>query len=238
MHYSSLRRSSDPLVLDSCIEILKDDKDAISSEEEVTYYGVRFHLNSENIPAIMQAQANRNQLQIPATLLADFRYYLLFGQPGGVFSGLSFCSYYQQGEIREALMRSFISLDADSIHQIHQDCLQDAQFALNFTSAHYWLIHQLMRRLRLDATRWVNSAAWGISLPTVAATVLARLDAFLDNPWMFLFPPLMAWFLQGGIKQILLLIFPPIYRWCWRQIFSENPWVRKVFFNLISRLGW
>lgn len=243
-----MAQTKESLTLPSCIKVVKDKPGTNPSRQKGTlipgqtnYYGVNFNLNDTYLQEIQQAIANGSRLAVDSATLLDLRYYILFGENSSLPSGLTFCSYYQTGNSNQALMRSYIALDGDSIHQIRHDCLEDKQFALAVTYAHHWLINQLMDQLRARTQFWLDYISWGVSLPIAMATVINYWQQLLEEPWKLVLPPLMAWLLQDGFKRLIRLILPRLKRWFWRLLLSgaifRHPVVRKSVFRIINQLG-
>ena len=238
---SDVKQSQRVLKLPLCIQVIKDEVGLASPSHQINYHGVSFYLSAEIIGKIQQAMVEGKRLSVESSLLSDLRYYILFGQGNGLPSGITFCSFYQSSDSSKALVRSFIALDGDSIHQICDDCLTNPQFALTINSAHHWLINQLISQLRLNVDEWLNTLALSISLPTVIASVIAHWEKFREDPWLFLFPPVMAWLLFNGLKRLLILMLPFLRRWCWRWLLS-NSWFRhpitqKIALKALNILG-
>ena len=243
-----MAQTKQSLTLPSCIRVVKDETETNPSRQkgtpdpkQINYYGVNFNLNEQYLQQIQQAITNGSKLAVDATTLLDLRYYILFGENSSLPSGLTFCSYYQTGNDYQLLMRSYIALDGDSIHQIRHDCLEDRQLALAITYAHHWLINQLMDQLRASTRFWLDYLSWSVSLPIAMATVINYWQQLLEEPWKLVLPPLMAWLLQDGFKRLLRLILPRLKRWFWRLLLSgaifSNPVVRKYVFRIINQLG-
>lgn len=233
---------TDPvLALPSCIKVIKEEVGLPTSPSQQYYHGIYFYLSAKTLGQIQQAITNGQRLSVESTLLSDLRYYSLFGQNSSFPSGLTFCSFYQTPDSNQALVRSFIALDGDSIHQICHDCLANPQFALQINLAHHWLINQLISQLRLDFDKWLNTLSWSISIPTVMVTVIGYWERFTEDFWLVVFPPVMAWLLQDGIKRFLMFIFPFLRRWCVGWLLSSswfrNPITQKIALRILRRLG-
>ena len=214
---------------------IKVDKERIS-RKRVLFHGIRFILDKDTLTAIQQAQETGRQLYISRELLADLRYYALTDGENRLQSGLTFCTYYRRGGSEEALMRSVISTDGDIFHQIKSNCLERPKFCLQIASAHYWLIDQLLGRLRFRALLKLNQLSWGLSLVIVAATVIPYLQQLTAvNPWMLLAPVVMSWLLQ----RLLRLLLPIVGGWILRQLLSDllsrSPLDKKLAKGI---LGW
>lgn len=237
---SSVIRAHYPSQLSSCIKVIKEGVGMIPRDGDAIYHGVHFYLNEKTLAQAQLKQANREKLPINAETLTNLRYYALFGHQDTLATGLTFSTYYQEAS-RKPLMRSFVALDGDSIHQICQDCLQDEKLALDLALAHHWLIHQLLKQLHPDITGWLNWLAWTVSIPAVTATVLDRLEQFLNDPWMFILPPIVAWLLQDGIKRTLAFLLPVIGRWLLRWLlrgsWANTPQMRGLVVWIMRWLG-
>lgn len=207
----------DSLNLEPYIQV---DRQRIGRSRE-QFYGIRFTLNQDILTAIQQAQQTGRGLYVSRQLLADLRYYALLDGERRLQSGLTFCTYYLQGDVTEALMRSVISIDGDILYQIKRSCLEHPNFCSQIASAHHWIIAQLLGQLRFRVLLRLNQLAWGLSVLIVAATVIPHIWQFLINPWMFLAPVVMAWLLQVGLRRLLRLILPTLSRWAWRRLLSS-----------------
>ncbi|MGK7878248.1 MAG: hypothetical protein AB4426_34575 [Xenococcaceae cyanobacterium] len=229
---------SRPLVLESCIEITREN----ITRKRVVFHGVCFHLNQDSLRKVEQAKENNCQLNLAPLLLADWRYYALVDRQSLLQSGLTFCTYYQQDDSEEAMMRSVISLDGNIIHQISSDCLKNSEFSRQITSAHYWLIEQLLLKLRLEVQGWLNWLSWSLSLLILAAVLLLNLEQLTPiNPIMLLALLLMCWLLQWGIKRLLGWLLPLLRRWLLRELlfglFSRRQRTRKIVWDILGRMG-
>jgi len=206
------------LNLDPYIQV---DKEQIT-RKRVLFHGIHFHLDKDILTSIQQAQETGRPLEISHQLLADLRYYALIDGESRLQSGLTFCTYYLRGGVEEALMRSVISTDGDIIHQIKSDCLERPKFCYTIASAHYWLIDQLLSQLRLRVLLKVNLLSWALSILITAGTVIPYIQQLMQSsPWMLLTPVVMSWFLQVGLKRLLMLLLPSVGRWALRQLLAR-----------------
>jgi len=216
------------------------DKEQIT-RKRVLFHGIHFHLDKDILASIQQAQETGRPLEISRQLLADLRYYVLIDGESRLQSGLTFCTYYLRGGTEEALMRSVISTDGDIIHQIKSDCLERPNFCCRIASAHYWLIDQLLSQLRLRALLKVNLLSWGLSIAITAGTVIPHIQKFMQtSPWMLFAPVVMSWFLQVGLKRLLILLLPTVRRWALRQVLarllSQSPLDKKIAKGILAWL--
>ncbi|NEO99428.1 MAG: hypothetical protein F6K58_12260 [Symploca sp. SIO2E9] len=217
------------------------DKERVSPSR-VQLHGIRFNLDQNLLLEIQQAQDIGRKLEITRHLLADLRYYALIGFGNLSQSGLTFCTYYDKGNgFQEAMMRSVISIDGDIIHQIRNDCLENQDFGYQLASAHYWLIDQLLAKLRIGALLNLNQLSWGLSGLSVAGSVIPYIQNILDNPWLLLAPPVMLWLLQQGFKRLLRPIVPVFGRWVlrrlWTSLLSSKLWENRIARGILGWLG-
>ncbi|MFW6358100.1 MAG: hypothetical protein ACOC0N_02620 [Chroococcales cyanobacterium] len=232
--------ASDELVLESCVEVIKEKV----TSRRVEYHGVRFLLDKDALLKIEQAKATRQKLEISDNLLSDFRYYVFFSPQAHLQSGFTFLTYYSEPNSSEILIRSVISLDGEVIQQVRGDCLKDPQFALKITSAHYWLIDQLLGQLRRrKSLLWVEIVAAILSVIIVFLSVLLNLDTFFAlHPLIRYFGALlMALFLQLGLKYLILFLLPTFSMILLRQLFfgrfSHRERNRKMALKILARIG-
>jgi len=187
----------------------------------VLFHSISFHLESELLTKIQQAQQIGCSLEISSKFLADLRYSVLVDGENCLQTGLTFYTYYWQDGSEEALMRSVIAIDGDILHQIQSGCLQEPQFCQQIASAHYWLIEQLLSQLRLGAVVHLNSFAWVMSSVTTTPIAITNLENLLQGePWMWLIPVVMLWLLKLVWQVLLSWVFPMISRWFFRRLLS------------------
>lgn len=206
------------------------------------FHGIRFNLDQNILIEIQQTQDVGRKLEISRHLLADLRFYALVGFGNLCQSELTFCTYYDIGNnSQEAIMRSVISIDGDIFHQIRNDCLENPDFGYQLASAHYWLIDQLLAKLRIGALLNLNRLSWGLSGITVAGSVMPYVQEILDNPWLLLGPPVMLWLLQQGFKRLLRPMLPVFSRWAlrrlWASLLSSQLWEHKIARGILGWLG-
>lgn len=210
------------LKIESCIQV---DKERIGRKRALIH-GIRFNLDEDTLERIQRDRDTGCNLKISRELLADLRYYALIEGENRLQSGLTFCTYYRSGDSEEALVRSVISTDGDIIHQIQSKCLERPDFCHQIVSAHYWLVDELLYRLRLRALIRLTVLSWVLSLVSVAATLIPYVHPLMQvNPWALLLPVLMSWLLQVVIQRLLRWFLPPVGRWA----------LRRIFLGLLSR---
>ncbi|NET58654.1 MAG: hypothetical protein F6K47_21610 [Symploca sp. SIO2E6] len=207
----------------------------------VLLHSISFHLESELLTQIQQAQQTGSTLEISPELLTNLRYSALIDGENCLQTGLTFCTYYWQDGSEEALMRSVIATDGDILHQIRSDCLQEPQFCHQITGAHYWLIEQLLRQLRLGTLVNLNPLAWVLSLLTTVPIALTNLEKLLQgDPWMWLIPLVMSSLLKLVWQMLLSWFLPTVSRWFFRRLLSsllspnqmEHRMARKVLYQI------
>lgn len=227
----------DNLNLESCILVEKEK----IGRKRMLFHGIRFNLDRDSLEQIEQAQATGRPLSISRELLSDLRYYALIDGENRLQSGLTFCTYYVLGDSEEALMRSVIATDGDIIHQIKSDCLERPDFCRQITSAHYWLIDQLLGQLRLGILVRLNQLSWGLSLLIVGASAIPYIKQLMQvSPWLLWTPVVISWLLQVALKRLLyFFILPTVGRWALRHLLLRLL-SRKSLDKRIAKgfLGW
>lgn len=218
--------------VESCIQIQKE---KITSRK-VLFHSINFYLNQETLSLCGAVKESGDPLQFQSSFLTDLRYYAIFQ------TTLTFVTVYQAEESEQVMIRSLVSLDGDATNQVCQACLEKPQFALQITSIHHWLIHQLMRQLRFQAERWTNGFSWLISSLLTGASVLLNLSQFQEmHPTFWLLPLAMSWLLQQGIKRLLRWRMPSLHRWLLRQLllgwFSRGQRLRNMALGLLEWFG-
>lgn len=174
---------------------------------ESLWEGICLNLDKSSLVAIERAKTDGSQLYLSPQQQTDLRCYILFEGKNYLFS-----TYYEE----EAIVRSSIFLDGEIIHQISNNSLEEVEFAGKITTAHYWLMEQIIGQVNFDsgmAKGWLNWLPWGVSCFIVLITVLINLTNFLSLPfWLILLAPLlMCWLLQLGIKRLLRKFLPYQY---------------------------
>ncbi|MEA5469670.1 hypothetical protein [Spirulina sp. 06S082] len=158
------------LHLERYIRFLKERR----PDRRVVYHGIHFHLNEEVLEQIQQARSQGHSLFVRPKFIADLRYYLLFDEYSGLKCGINVSTHYFQDNSEQAVLRSLIGLDGDILYQIDRRYLDRPELALSLTSAHYWLIEQLLDKLRLEGTLWLNFLSWGLSLSAIVPYLFER----------------------------------------------------------------
>lgn len=239
-HFQQFQENSDLNGLDLEPYIIFE-KERIS-RKRVVFHSIRFHLDKDILLRIQQAQETGRRLYISRQLLADLRDYALVGEENSFQSGLTFYSYYLRGGAADALMRSVISMDGDIFHQIRSDCLERPNFCRQIASAHYWLITQLLARLRLRAFLQLHLLPWGLSLLITGVVIIPLILLLIKvNLWLLLPLVIIAWLLQMVLQRLLRLLLPRLRRCVLRQmlsgLLSRKPWEKKIAKGILARFG-
>jgi len=125
---------------------------------------VNFEFNPENLDAIAQMQVNRNSLSFDAELLTNLRYYSLCQCHNITRSGLTFTSYYRQGEQKIAVISSNISAQGQISQQICHDFFTNFALLEKIIEAHYWSIDQVFWQLPWIIRRKSYVLSWIVPL--------------------------------------------------------------------------
>lgn len=222
------------MLLDSFVEIEKEKIDEVQAysdnrrqsnlyRQTFIFHGINFYLDQAKIESIQQTQLYHHRFQISLKLLWELYSYVLKQNRSNVYSGLTFSTYYSDSpqetidrvQLRrsdrtsyQAIVRSVIYLDGQIFQQIHSDCLQNAQFAKDVTSAHYCLIESLLSQLNLTTKysarytwlSWLISFSIAIACVFVFLQPLTLVVQLLACLSIFLI-------LQNLIKRLLFLLF-------------------------------
>ncbi|MGK7926231.1 MAG: hypothetical protein AB4290_13475 [Spirulina sp.] len=159
-HKQPTKKNKNSLHLERYIRFLKERR----PDRRIVYHGIRFHLNEEVLSQIEQARSQGLSLFIKPKFLADLRYYLLFDEYSGLSCGINVSTYYLEENTEQTVMRSLISIDGDILYQVDRRYLEQPDLAIALTSAHYWLIEQLLGKLRLEGKLLLFWVSWILSL--------------------------------------------------------------------------
>ncbi len=173
---SKQRRQRD-LKLRSVVRLVKER----TPENEILCHGVTFHLDPVSLNRIRMAQAQGQHLSVPRPFLMALLRYVLVNHQGQLQSAISFITFYPLMSSEEAVLKTWISMDGDIIHQVCASCLEHEALALKLSTAHYWLIHQLLGRLTFEVTGLLNRVAWGLSGGLTALYVLRDVPGLLQG---------------------------------------------------------
>ncbi|MEW6494042.1 MAG: hypothetical protein AB1589_16245 [Cyanobacteriota bacterium] len=214
------------------------------TRSRLVFHGIRFHLDQDILQSIQEAQNTGCSLYISRKLLTNLLYYALIDRENRLQTGLTFCTYYAWNGSLEPLMRSVISTDGEILQQIKSDCLEHPEFCRQMASAHYWLINQLLGKLRLGQVLKLNQLAWGISWVIAVVIVAIALPFMLlliqVRPWMLIVLVLITWLLQWILQRLLRRLFPILGRWVLRQLLpgllSHKPLEKKIAQGILAWL--
>ncbi len=230
--YSSKSRHHHALDLEPYIQF---EQERITRSRFV-FHGIRFHLDQEILQSIQEAQSSGYSLYISRKLLTNLLDYALIDRENRLQTGLTFCTYYAWNGSPEPLMRSVISTDGEILQQIKSDCLEHPEFCRQIASAHYWMINQLLGKLRLRQVLKLNQFAWGLSWVIAVVIVAIALPVMLMlvqvKPWMLIVLVLALWLLQQLLQSLLRRLLPVLGRWVLRQLLpallSRKPLEKKI----------
>lgn len=222
MQYLPFFRSKTPanpptpgLALTSCIKLVQEKL----TPQRMATHGVVFHINTETIAQIEQAQDQEIRLDLEPSFLTKWRHYAMFDPQNQLQSGLSFTTYYHRADNTEvAVLRSVILLDGNVFEQLQQDLLRNSELALQVTNAHYWLIEQLLSYLPLKLQgKSINWASWLIAALIVLVSVILSIKSFMTHPWLLILIPVVWVLLQWGIRILLQLSLSRLQSWLLKQ---------------------
>ncbi len=201
------------------------------SRRQVVLHSVRFHLDKDVLLRIKQAQAMGVRLYISRQLLADLREYAL------ISSGLTFSTYYLRGGVEEALIRSVIVADGDIFNQIRNDCLERPNFCRQVTSAHYWIIAQLLSQLRLGAFLRLNLLSWLLALLIVGLVIIPLILLLIRvNLWLLLALLIVALMISMILQRLLLpIVRNLIFRGMLSGLLSRQPLAKRLARGVLAR---
>jgi hypothetical protein len=220
---------------------IKFDQEQIT-RKRVVFHSIHFRLDKDVLLTIQQAKETGNCLYISRTLLADLRAWALIDGENRLQPGLTFYTYYLRGGMEEALIRSVISPDGDIFHQIKNDCLERPNFCRQITSAHYWMIEQILAQLRLRVMLNLNQLAlWLSLLITAVVGILLILLLIKINTWLLLPLLVILWLLQMVLQSLLRLVLPMMGPWAMRYVLSgllsRQPLEKKIAKGIWTRLA-
>lgn len=205
------------------------------SRQQYVIHSVRFHLDKNLLQKIQEAQETGQYLDLSRQFLADLREYALMGENSWQ-SGLTFYTYYLRGGAEDALMRSVIAADGEVFHQIKSDCLERPNFCRQVTSAHYWIISQLLSQLQLRAFLPLNLLSWFVAFLITTILILPLLLLVIRiNFWLLLLLLVVGLIVLVILQRFLL---PIVRRLVFRQVFSgllSRPWEKKISQAVLAR---
>jgi len=186
--------------------------------------GINFHFNSQIIAKIHQAKQRGQRLYISKQLQTQLRCCSLLGKESYFQSGLSICTYYQQNDCEEPVIKSLLSPDGDMLHQVSSHYLHH-QFCHEITSAHHWLLPQLTRSLAWQQTRLGDMLAWSIAILLVLGLFLIYPQGITANILAWGIVILVIWGLQRLLRFIFSFGTKSLDQWAIAQFlsFSSSP---------------
>jgi hypothetical protein len=195
------------------------------------FAGINFHCHAQVLDKIQQAQQRGDRLHFSKQLRTNLRCCALLGTSSYLQSGLSICTYYQQDDYAEPVMKSLISADGDVINQISGDCLSH-ELRPQLTTAHYWFLQQITRQLTWQRTLIVDLLAWSIATLLIVALILAYPQGIITNIVALVMAVLIIWILQKFFKFLLNFNAKAIDRWAIAKFLSfstsPQPWQQKM----------
>lgn len=224
------------LHLERYIRFLKERK----SDRRVVYHGIHFHLNEEVLEQIQQARSQGQTLFVRAKFIADFRYYLLFDEYSGLNCGINVSTYYSEDDKEQAVLRSLITLDGNVLYQIDSRYLDRPELTIALTSVHYWLIAQLLDRLKLEGTLWLNFLSWGLSLSAIVPYLFELWQQDNLQLLTIVSMSLSSWVIQKLFRYILKIVMGQIWQFLIKQMLtgelSDRYQFKKVIVWVLRRL--
>lgn len=194
--------------------------------------GINFHFSPQIITKIQQAKQRGHRLHISKQLQTKLRYCSLIGIESYFQSGLSICTYYQQDDSEQPVIKSLLSPDGDMLHQISSYYLNHHQFCAEITSAHYWLLQQLTRPLAWQQTRLGDILAWLVAVLLMLGLVIAYPQGIITNIGALAIVILVTWGLQKLLRFIFSFGARALDRWAIAQFLSfshsPQPWQQKM----------
>lgn len=238
--YSSKSRHHHALDLEPYIQF---EQERITRSRFV-FHGICFHLNQEILQRIQEAQASGYSLYISRKLLTNLLDYALIDRENRLQTGLTFCTYYALKGSLEPVMRSVIATDGEILQQVKSNCLEHPEFCCQIASAHYWMINQLLGKLRLRQVLKLNHFArglsWVIAVVIVATAVPFILMLVQVKPWMLIVLVLVLLLLQQLLQSLLSQLLPVLGRWVLRQLLpmllSRKPLEKKIATGILAWL--
>ncbi|WP_204106342.1 MULTISPECIES: hypothetical protein [Spirulina sp. CCY15215] len=209
-------------------------------DRRVVYHGIHFHLNEEILEQIQQARSQGHSLFVKPKFISDLRYYLLFDEYSGLNCGINVSTHYFQDNSEQAVLRSLMSLDGDVLFQIDQRYLEQPELSLSLTSAHYWLIAQLLDKLKLEGTLWLNFLSWSLSLSAIVPYLFELWQQDRLELLTIVVTSLFSWVIQRLFRYILKLVMGQIWQFLFKQMLtgelSNRYQLKKVIVWILRRL--
>jgi len=196
------------------------------------FSGINFHFNSQIIAKIEQARQRGHGLHISRKLQTKLRCCSLIGLESYLQSGLSICTYYQQEDREEAVIKSLLSPDGDIMHQISSYYLHHHQLCTQITSTHYWLMQQLTLHLAWQRTRLGDYLAWLVAILAMLGLLVAYPQGIFTNLMALGIVILLTWGLQKLCKVMFGLGTRALDNWAIAQFLilssSSQLWQQEM----------
>jgi hypothetical protein len=229
-----ITNNKNPLHLERYIRFLKERR----PDRRIVYHGICFHLNEEVLKQIQQARSQGQSLFVKPKFLADLRYYLLFDEYSGLNCGINVSTYYLEDDLEETVLRSLISLDGDILYQINRHYLEQPELAIALSSAHYWLIEQLLEKLKLEGKLWLNLLSLGLSLLSTPYLWEIFKPSGLDLKLILM--SLTYLVIQQISRYLLKIILSSLWRFLLKQLLtgelSRNYRLKQFVLGILRRL--
>lgn len=226
------------LHLERYIRFLKERK----PDRRVIYHGIHFHLNEEILEQIQEARSQGRSLFIKPKFLADLRYYLLFDEYSALYCGIDVSTHYLENNnnTETTVVRSLISLDGDILYQIDRRYLAQTEIAIALTTAHYWLIEQLLGKLKLEGKLLLNLLSWLLSISTIIPYLVQFWEQNKLNLLALISMSLSSWIIQTIWRYFLKFLMGQIWRFVLTQMLSgglsKNYRLKKFIVGILRRL--
>ncbi|MEM9543932.1 MAG: hypothetical protein AAGA60_31170 [Cyanobacteria bacterium P01_E01_bin.42] len=226
------------LHLERYIRFLKERR----PDRRIVYHGIRFHLNDEILGQIQQARSQGRSLFIKPKFLASLRYYLLFDEYSALHCGIDVSTHYLENNSKkeETAVRSLISMDGDILYQVDRRYLERPELAIALTSAHYWLIEQLLGRLELGGELWLGVLSWLFSLSTIIPYIIQFLEQDRLDFLTLIGMSLLSWAIQIVCRYVLKFIMSQLWRFILKQMlsgeFAKNYRLKQFIVGILRRL--
>jgi hypothetical protein len=198
------------------------------------------YLTSTDLPALEFAMQEGYRLELSKPLLSCLRQCVLVDEQGYPQSGLTFCTHYTDdpqliaklsptlatsGEDAilfasgQVVLRTVLAWDGDVIQQVceahlrHPACMQ-------ITTAHHWILGQLMQQLRLGATAPIDLIIDILPPILVLGTVIMNLGHLTSSPG-----GAMRWIGLSCLSFLLPLGKRQLKAFVWRSLSAAPPTV-------------
>lgn len=218
------------------VDCIKLDYEQISETQRICH-GVSFVLNQESLLELLEAKEKRHAPKFADGFLLDWRNYVLFHENNDLQHGWSFTLTYEG----QGIFRTLISLDGDVLNQVCADILPHSTLYGQLSEIHYWLMQQLVGRLRWPQFRgrWINPVAWGGAIAMAGCLFLLYFRTLMAQPLLLLALPVSLWLLQRGLRYLLNLAAPYLQGILLQQILSgklsSSPASRKQGLNYLTK---